>query len=90
MKKAIYQHLRLFGIGLLSTTLIVFSGCNTSQKKQNSGIPEEGEDIPLEARIVALGDAYDIIDFHRMALENGPMPMEILEQVIDAAIADRI
>jgi len=48
MKKAMYQHLRLFAIGLLSTTLIIFSGCNTSQKKQNTVIPEAGEDGPLE------------------------------------------
>ena len=37
----------------------------------------------------ALGDAFDIVDYHRLVLENGPMPMEILEQLIDAAIANR-
>ena len=43
MKKAMNQQLRLFVIGLLTTTLIVFSGCNTTPKKQDIGIPDEQE-----------------------------------------------
>jgi uncharacterized protein (DUF885 family) len=35
----------------------------------------------------ALGDAFDIREFHDQVLGNGPMPLAILEQVIDQWIA---
>ena len=42
----------------------------------------------LRARLAdAAGTEFRIVDFHRLALEQGPMPMEILERLIDAAIA---
>ncbi|WP_207234075.1 DUF885 domain-containing protein [Shewanella maritima] len=36
----------------------------------------------------ALGDKFDIRDFHDAVLKNGPMPLDILEQVIDGYIDD--
>jgi len=36
-----------------------------------------------------LGEAYDIRDFHDAVLKNGAVPMEILEDVIDAYIESR-
>lgn len=35
----------------------------------------------------ALGDRFDIRDFHAAVLENGPLPLDILEQQVDAYIA---
>jgi uncharacterized protein (DUF885 family) len=35
----------------------------------------------------ALGDAFRLVDYHCVVLENGPMPMKILERVIDDYIA---
>ncbi len=84
MKKAMYQHLRLFAIGLLSTTLIVFSGCNTSQKKQNSVITGTDDDIPLEDVAKELSGypiptSYEITEriykagaAYQISLPNGP------------------
>ena len=44
--------------------------------------------LRLRARLAdALGSEFRIIDFHRLVLEHGPMPMQILERLIDAAIA---
>jgi len=35
----------------------------------------------------ALGDRFDIRDFHAVVLENGALPLDILEQQVDAYIA---
>jgi uncharacterized protein (DUF885 family) len=35
----------------------------------------------------ALGDRFDIRDFHAAVLENGPLPLDILEQQVEAYIA---
>jgi uncharacterized protein (DUF885 family) len=35
----------------------------------------------------ALGDRFDIRDFHAAILENGPLPLDILEQQVEAYIA---
>jgi uncharacterized protein (DUF885 family) len=35
----------------------------------------------------ALGDRFDIRDFHAVVLENGPLPLDILEQQVEAYIA---
>jgi uncharacterized protein (DUF885 family) len=44
--------------------------------------------LSLRARMTeALGDDFRIVDFHRLVLEHGPMPMAILERLVDAAIA---
>ena len=50
MKKALYLRAKLFVIALITTTLILFSGCNTGQKKNNPGIPtaeelSQGDDV---------------------------------------------
>jgi uncharacterized protein (DUF885 family) len=36
-----------------------------------------------------LGDRFDIRDFHAAVLENGPLPLDILEQQVEAYIAAR-
>ena len=84
MKKAMNQHLRLYVIGLLSATLIVFSGCNTSQKKQNSVITGTDDDNPLEDVAKELSGypiptSYDITTHiyqagaaYQVSLPNGP------------------
>ncbi|TVQ36599.1 MAG: DUF885 domain-containing protein [Wenzhouxiangella sp.] len=36
----------------------------------------------------ALGDGFDIRDFHRVILDNGAMPLELLDQVVDEWIAE--
>jgi uncharacterized protein (DUF885 family) len=44
--------------------------------------------LELRARAqAALGDEFDIREFHDIVLKNGAMPMEILGQVVDATIA---
>jgi len=84
MKKAKYQHLRLFIIGLLSTSLILFSGCNTTPKKQDAGIPGEPDLTPREDVIPELSGypiptSYDITKLiyqsgapYILSLSNGP------------------
>ncbi len=84
MKKAMYQHLRLYVIGLLSATLIVFSGCNTSPKKQDTGNDKTGSDTPLEDVAKELSGypiptSYDITTHiyqagaaYQVSLPNGP------------------
>jgi uncharacterized protein (DUF885 family) len=37
----------------------------------------------------ALGDRFDIRDFHAVVLENGAVPLEMLEQLVDRYIAAR-
>ena len=37
----------------------------------------------------ALGDKYDIRDFHRVVLKNGSVPLNILEELVDKYIADK-
>lgn len=45
--------------------------------------------LELRARAEdALGDAYDIRDFHDVVLGNGPVPLSILEENVDAWIAE--
>ena len=84
MKKAIYQQLRFFVIGLLSTTLIIFSGCNTTPKKQDIGIPDTLEITPREDVVKELSgypipNSYDITKYiyqsgvpYIVSLPNGP------------------
>jgi hypothetical protein len=84
MKKALYQKLRLFVIGLLTTTLVLFSGCNTTPKKQDPGIPEAKDLTPREDVIPDLSGypiptSYDITKYIYQAgapyitsLANGP------------------
>ena len=37
----------------------------------------------------ALGDRFDLKAFHTAVIENGPLPLTVLEQVIDAWIAEQ-
>ncbi|MGB1263525.1 MAG: DUF885 domain-containing protein [Cognaticolwellia sp.] len=39
---------------------------------------------------VALGDKFDLRDFHDVVLKNGAVPLEILERFIDSYIADTL
>ena len=84
MKKAMYQQLRFFVIGLLSTTLIIFSGCNTTPKKQDIGIsdtPEitHREDVVKDLSGYPIPNSYDITKYiyqsgapYILSLSNGP------------------
>ena len=59
MKKALYQRLRLYVIGVLVATVILFSGCNTSQKKQNIGFPD-AEELPPKENLIPELSGYPI------------------------------
>ncbi len=37
----------------------------------------------------ALGDRFDIRDFHAVILENGAVPLDVLEELVEAYIAER-
>lgn len=84
MKKAMYQPLRLIVIGLLSSSLVLFSGCNTTPKKQDLGIqrPESsitGDDVVSELSGYPIPKSYDITKLiyesqatYIASLSNGP------------------
>ena len=47
--------------------------------------------LELRARAKsALGDAFDIRDFHDAVIGSGPMPLAILERQVDAYIRDTL
>ncbi len=84
MKKAMNQQLRLYVIGLLTTSLVLFTGCNTTQKKQDIGIPEPEDIAPREDLVEDLSGypvptSYDITKYiytagaaYILSLSNGP------------------
>jgi uncharacterized protein (DUF885 family) len=34
-----------------------------------------------------LGEAFDLAEYHTLILENGSLPLEILERIVDRSIA---
>ena len=84
MKKALYQRLRLFVIGMLTSLILLFSGCNTSPKKQDIGIPDTNDLTPREDVVKDLSGypvptSYDITKHiyqagapYQVSLANGP------------------
>ncbi len=84
MKKAMYQQLRLYVIGLLTTSLVLFTGCNTTPKKQDIGLkPADGiaprEDVVTDLSGYAVPTSYDITKYiyqagapYILSLSNGP------------------
>lgn len=65
MKKVMHQQLRLFLVGLLSSSLVLFSGCNTTPKKQDLGIPTSessitGEDVVKELSGYPVPNSYEV------------------------------
>jgi len=84
MKKAMHQQVKLYVIGLLTTSLVLFTACNTSPKKKDLGIPDEGDIAPREDLIPDLSGypvptSYDITKYiyqagapYIMSLSNGP------------------
>ncbi|MCD4710750.1 MAG: hypothetical protein K8R52_07895 [Bacteroidales bacterium] len=88
MKKALYQQPRLFVIGLVTTTLILFSGCNYTQKKQDKETPAAEEQATKEAVVEELSGypiptSYEITKLiyqsgapYILSLSNGPEKAE--------------
>jgi len=83
MKKAMYQQLRLYVIGLLSASIVLFTGCNTTPKKQDVGVPDADiaprEDIVPELSGYPVPTSYDITKYiyqagapYILSLSNGP------------------
>jgi len=84
MKKALYQRLRLFAIGLFAISLFLASGCNTTPKQQETPIPEAKDLAPREDLIPELSGypiptSYDITKYiyqsgapYILSLSNGP------------------
>ncbi len=84
MKKAVYHQLRLYVIGLLTTSLVLFAGCNRTQKKQDIGIPKAADIAPREDLVkdlsgYAVPTSYDITKYiykagaaYIVSLSNAP------------------
>jgi len=84
MKKALYLQAKLFVIALITTTLILFTGCNTGQKKNNPGIPtaeelSQGDDVLEELSGYPIPSSYEVTKLiyetqttYITTLPNGP------------------
>jgi len=84
MKKALYLQAKLFVIGLITTTLILFTGCNNRPNKQSPGIPtaEElasGDNVAVELSGYPVPSSYEVTKLiyetqtaYIVALANGP------------------
>ena len=75
----------LLPIGFLETVLPVV--VHHHERWDGSGFPEglAGEDIPYEARIVAICDAYDRLVDPRSPNEHPLSPKEAVERIVDEA-----
>ncbi len=84
MKMALYQRSRFFVVGMIAATLILFSGCNTQQKKQVEEKPtledlKPREDVVEELSGYEVPTSYDITKGiyqagapYILSLSNGP------------------
>ncbi len=54
MKKAMHHFARLFVIGVVSTSILLFSGCNSANKKQDKKAPATEDAVDNEALVVSL------------------------------------
>jgi hypothetical protein len=84
MKKAMHHFARLFVIGIVSTSLLLFSGCNSANKKQDKNAPATEDAVDDEALVVSLSGypvptSYEITKLiyesgspYILSLSNGP------------------
>jgi hypothetical protein len=84
MKKVMYQQSVLYVLGLVATILLVFSACNTTQKKQEDTTSTEVESASIEEVVMDLSGypiptSYEITKLiyqsgapYILSLSNGP------------------
>ena len=53
------------------------------------GLSTTEDDTVAEIGWFGLGNQYDVRDFHRVVLNNGAVPLNILEQLVDQYIKDK-
>ena len=84
MKKAMYHFARLFVIGVVSTSILLFSGCNSASQKQDKNAPPAEDAVDTEAVVEELSGypvptSYEITKLiyesgspYIVSLSNGP------------------
>ena len=84
MKKAMYHFARLFVIGVVSTSILLFSGCNSASQKQDKNAPTAEDAVDTEAVVEELSGypvptSYEITKLiyesgspYILSLSNGP------------------
>jgi len=45
--------------------------------------------VSATTNMTALGDKFDVRDFHEVVLKNGPVPLHVLRELVMKYIADR-